>query len=321
MKLFLGIDGGGTHTTACLGSRDGQLLAKTAGGVGNPNHASEGQLEELFRNLLRDLAAATGASITDIASVYAGMAGVTTEDAAACVNRALTACGIGHAKLGIDHDIRIALAGGLAGRPGMALIVGTGSSCYGRTADGQTWQSGGWGSLISDEGSGYYLGREAITAAVRMADGRQPDTRLREVVFHWLGINSVSEVMDRIYGHELSRPEIASFAPDLIELADNGDPAALGILASGTRELAEMVAANHNMLPTADEPEIVITGGLGSAETCYRTMIWTAIKRLLPAAKLTEAEMSPETGAVMLAIEQDSGSLTPQIIKNLKGNS
>jgi N-acetylglucosamine kinase-like BadF-type ATPase len=296
-------------------------MARANAGIGNPNHISDADLRNHFSNLLRQLVAAHDFPAGNIASVFAGIAGVTSDATAERMRSVLADCGLRHAVIGVDHDIHIALAGGLAGRPGIALIVGTGSSCYGRDADGHTWQTGGWGSLISDEGSGYFLAREAMTAAVRMADGRQPETRLRQAVFNWLGINDVSEIMDRIFGKELSRPQIAAFAPALLQLATDDDPAALGILASGAQELAEMVAANHACLHTADSPEIVITGGLGTADSTYRSLITSAITRQLPDATVRPAEMDAAAGAAMLALQQHTGTVAPEIVLALKGSA
>jgi N-acetylglucosamine kinase-like BadF-type ATPase len=81
-------------------------------------------------------------------------------------------------RVGVDHDCRIALAGGLSGRPGMVQIAGTGSSTFGVNASGESWRAGGWGQLISDEGSGYWLGVQAMQTAVRAFDGRLPPTLL-----------------------------------------------------------------------------------------------------------------------------------------------
>src|SRR5690606_21192930 len=110
-------------------------------------------------------------------------------------------------------------------------------------------------------------------------------------------------------------------APALLQLATDDDPAALGILASGAQELAEMVAANHACLPTADSPEIVITGGLGTANSTYRSLITSAIGRQLPNATITPAEMDAAAGAVMLALQQHTGTVAPEIVLALKGTA
>lgn len=319
MKLFVGIDGGGSKTTALLADKMGRLLAKAAAGIGNPNHASEAELQTRFSDLMQKLFENGNAHRAQCVSVFAGLAGVTSEKTALLVKTILANCGLNSASITVDHDIRIALAGGLAGSPGMALIVGTGSSCYGRNNEGRTWQSGGWGALLADEGSGYFLGREAIIAAVRMADGRQTRSPLGQAVFSWFNITDVSQVLDRVHDDNLSRTEIAAFAQTLLPFAADGDPAAVNILQRGAEQLALMVAANHAQLPTAPTPRLVITGGLGTAQSCYRPLLVDAIQSALPEIKIIEPVLTPVAGAVLLAIQEYSGSITETIVENLKG--
>ena len=253
----------------------------------------------------------------DVGSIFFGMAGVTCQATSDKFRRIAFEIGFGEARIGVDHDIRIALAGGLAGRPGIALIVGTGSSCYGRNGAGQTWQTGGWGSLVADEGSGHDLGRQAMVAAVRMADGRIPVTALRDRVFEFLGVKRVSEMLARLYEQGIERNEIAALAPAVVELAEAGDSAALGILAAGAMELAHMVEANHSNLPTGDPPQVVITGGLGTARTLYQTLIRVAIARSIPGMLIPRAEFEPVVGAVLLAMQEAGVEMTPEVLDNL----
>jgi N-acetylglucosamine kinase-like BadF-type ATPase len=258
------------------------------------------------------------ADVTGCTSAFAGIAGITTADGRKSFEQLLVNCGLEKAMVGVDHDIRIALAGGLGGRPGIALIVGTGSSCYGRSTDGRTWQTGGWEALISDEGSAYFLGREAIAAAAKIADGRLPDSPLRSAVFQWLGIGHIAEILPRIHDQGLARSEIAAFAPHVISAAERGDPAALDILDRSVFLLAEMVAANHRRLPTGPAPDIVITGGLGTAKGLYRGKLETAIHAQLPSAVIHKPLLAPAIGAALLAMEQAGTPAGAELVERLR---
>jgi glucosamine kinase len=321
MQLFLGVDGGGSHTRAAVIDAEGRQVGRGDSGLGNLHHATEEAVGENLAAALRGALSAlpTGTPFR-IVSAFFGMAGVTSPSTADRFRRLAARIGLEHAVVGVDHDIRIALAGGLAGRPGIALIVGTGSSCYGRTADGRTCQTGGWGSLVADEGSGYDLGRRALVAAVRMSDGRQPMSPLRDRVFAWLRVRDVSQVLERLYEQGLERNEIAAFAPEVVRLAEGGDGPANAILEAGAADLADMVAANHRQLPTAPQPEVVITGGLGTAPTHYRTLLRQAIAVRVPGARvLPEAEFEPVLGAALLALSQAGIELAPERIRHLRG--
>ncbi|MBI5384554.1 MAG: hypothetical protein HZA90_07675 [Verrucomicrobia bacterium] len=318
VSFYLGIDGGGTHTRAFLVDDDATCAGGGQSGLSNPNHARADEVRANLEAAISGACQQAGAERANCVSVFVGMAGVTTELGREFCRDMARQCGLGHAKIGVDHDIRVALAGGLGGQPGIALIVGTGSSCYGRDAEGRTWQTGGWEALISDEGSGYFLGREAIAAAARMTDGRQAESPLQGRVFAWLGINAVADLLPRLQDRKLSRSDIAAFAPQLIELAHRGDLAALEILDRGAFLLAEMVAANHRKLPTGPHPDVVITGGLGTAETIYRRKVEEAIRRQLPAVCLHEPLLPPVMGAALLAMEQDGLPVTVELLNKLK---
>lgn len=318
MQLFLGIDGGGTRTRAFLVDSSGQQTAFGEAGLTNPNHTTPEQVRANLEAAINAACAKASVGPQACVSVFFGIAGVTTEDGRAYFRNLLVDCGFTQAAIGVDHDIRIALAGGLGGRPGIALIVGTGSSCYGRDAEGRTWQTGGWEALISDEGSGYYLGREAMSVAARMADGRDPDSILRNRVFSWLGITRIADILPRVHDQGLTRSEIAAFAPQVIELAEQGDAAAISILERGALLLAELVAANHHRLPTGPLPEVVLTGGLGVAKSLYRQKIKSAILAKLPTARICSPLLAPVIGAALLAMEQAGLALSPALLDRLK---
>jgi N-acetylglucosamine kinase-like BadF-type ATPase len=321
MTYYLGIDGGGTGTRAFLGDAAGRIVGRGEAGLGNLHHASDDEVRDNLNAAFSAAFSQAGVAPEECVSVFAGMAGVTVASTAARFEKLIRECGLSHATIGVDHDIRIALAGGLGGRPGIALIVGTGSSCYGRTADGRTCQTGGWGSLIADEGSGYWLALQAIIAAVRMADGRLGGSPLQQSVFKWLGISDVSEVLKRLYEDGITRTEIAAFAPEVVAHAERGDEAALEILVRGADELADMVEANHKRLPTGDPPQLAITGGLGTARTIYREKLQAAMRREVPGIVMDELFMSPTAGAVLLAMEQAGAEITAEVLENLRSSS
>ena len=113
-------------------------------------------------------------------------------------------------RIGVDHDCRIALAGGLSGRVGIVQICGTGSSTFGINQAGEGWRTGGWGKTISDEGSGYWLGVQAMRSAVRTFDGRDPETVLLPRVLDYLQIDHVNDIYQPLYINGLTKTDIAT---------------------------------------------------------------------------------------------------------------
>jgi N-acetylglucosamine kinase-like BadF-type ATPase len=299
----LGIDGGGTKTNAAIMSPDGQLLGQ---GTAGPSNIDDLGVEAAQANIAAAVAAARQSAALEtapFAAAFLGMAGVTsgqdrTKIRAIAHNLSLAPGD----KTGVDHDCRSALAGGLSGRPGIVLIAGTGSSCYGRNARGESWLAGGRGHLISDEGSGYWLGVHAIRAAVMAYDGRRPYTPLLDEVLQALGIPHIDEVMHRLYIVGMSRAEIAALAPIVIRAAESGDPASQALIEQGASDMAECVEAVARKLGMdAGSTELALVGGLFRAGEITVGALERAVVARLPACSVLQAEQPPVVGACLLA--------------------
>ncbi len=303
-KFFIGVDGGGTNTRALI--IDGSGLGLGLGNSGPSNYQHVG-IETAKKNIGLAIEAAwkcAGMEPRPGTGAFLGMAGVTgMADHATILDMAtqLQIAAPGH--VGVDHDIRILLAGGLGGEPGIALIVGTGSSCYGRDSTGHAVQVGGFGPLMDDLGSGYALGVQAMRAAVFAADGRGSATALSAPVLKFLSISGMDDFCRRVYHEGLTRTQIASLAPVVVSCADAGDAAANEILRQGAGDLAKMVATAMRRIGGEGSVSVVIGGGLGEAETIYRQEILTAIGSLAPRAKIKRLLFPPVAGAAILAME------------------
>ena len=298
MKQFvLGIDGGGTKTLATICDSDGLVLGSGQAGAANIDDVG---IQTATLNIAQAVAEARAAAqleLAPFASAFLGLAGIVSpkdRELVYGIAKRLDLAPIVEA----DHDCRIALAGGLSGREGIVLIVGTGSSCYGRNAAGQTWRAGGWGWLISDEGSGYDIGKQSLMAVVRAIDGRGAKTGLTDLMLGLLGITHPDQMLHRLYLTGLTRAEIAALAPPVLELARQGDTVALELLHRGWQQLSECVVAVAKKLEL-EQAEIVLVGGISSSWA--KPFIQSAIIEALPNCKITEPELSPVLGACLLA--------------------
>ena len=263
-----------------------------------------------------------------INALFLGMAGVVGESDKKIIRSAVDQIPFKKSiPVEIDHDIRIALAGGLAGKPeGIAVIAGTGSSCYGRNKQGQSWMSGGWGHLLDDYGSGYDIGLKALKAVLRSYDGRNAKTSLTKPVLNKLNINSIPDIMNTVYynglnqsGHPMSKEEIAALAPIVFEESDNNDDMALSILSTGAKELALMIKAVMKSLNLKPESTpITYTGGILLNYKLYRDLLLKQIINLIPGSSLTQPQFEPVTGAGLLALQLLNISPNYKIIDNLK---
>ena len=301
-RIFLGVDGGGTKTQAAICDETGHILGVGLGGAsGIDSVGAEGAIIGI------GAAVAAARRQADLPAapfdgVFLGMAGVVSEADRDIVRSVAHRLELGGA-VGVDHDIRISLAGGLSGRPGIALIAGTGSSCFGINAAGERWQSGGWGHIISDEGSSYWFGWNAIRLAAGAGDGRW-QTALYAPVLRQLGIQDIADLHQRLYTQGITKAEIAAFAPLVIEAAASGDALARQLIEQGMDELAQMVAAVARHLGWAHAPcAVTLTGGLWRAGEAVLAPFRAALAAILPQARIVMPELPPVIGACVLALQ------------------
>ena len=298
------MDGGGTNTRALIidGSGQGHGLAKSG-----PSNYDYVGIEIARKNIGDAVQAAwnrAGLKPRPAAGIFLGIAGVTGMADRTTIEVIASKLHLAEpARVGVDHDIRILLAGGLGGEPGIALIVGTGSSCYARNATGNAFKVGGFGPLVDDLGSGYALGVQAMRAAAFAADGRGPATSLSEAVMGFLDITSMDNFLRRVHHDGLTRTQIASLAPMVVSCAQTGDGIAMDILRRGAIDLAEMVAAIVRQMGCDGPLALVIGGGLGEAETIYRQELLQALRRLAPQITITQPLFPAVAGAALLAME------------------
>ncbi len=315
-RIFLGIDGGGTKTEAAICDETGRVLGVgQAGGSGIDSAGAErallaiGEAVEAARRQ-------AGLPAAPFDGVFFGMAGVVSEADRAIVRDIARRLRLGDC-VEVDHDIRIALAGGLSGRPGIALIAGTGSSCFGVNAQGKRWQAGGWGHLISDEGSSYWLGWNAIRLAMGAYDGRW-QTALLEPVRRQLGLQEMTDIHHRLYTQGVTKAEIAAFAPLVIAAAEAGDAMAQQLLWQGAQELAQMVAAVARHLGWGAAPcEVTLVGGLWRAGEPVTAPFRKALAGLLPLARIVAPELPPVLGACLLALQGAGVTIDEKVRRRL----
>ena len=318
-ELFLGIDGGGTKTLATICNSDGRVLGTGAGG---PSNVDDVGTEAASVNIDQAVRAAREQALSGnqgFVACFLGLAGVVSaQDRDLIRQMALTLALAPPDRIGVHHDGHVALAGGLSGRSGAVLIVGTGSSCYG-VSGCESWRAGGWGSLISDEGSGYFLGREGLSAAVRALDGRGPPTLLAAALLEELKVHRPDDLLHRLYVTGLSRSGVAALAPLVLDAAGRGDAVANDLVEQGCGLLAECVGAvaGHLLL---EQLELVIVGGLYTASPLVQSLLNRTVTTRLPGCRIVPPELPPVLGACLLAL-QLNGPVVAATLQRLSTNT
>ncbi len=289
--FIAGIDGGGTHTRIEVRDMENRLVRRAEFGPFNINSIGE----DAFRALLQEIFAWCG-GVGDCARLVIGGAGVSNPKAAVILSQELERENF-RGKWKLCGDQEIALRGAVDGA-GVVVIAGTGSICFGKNAAGETARSGGYGHLIDDGGSGYALGRDVLSCAVRCADGRIRNSGVLQAVCQRLN-GGAERIVPFVYAPETDKAAIAQFAPIALELAAQEDPAALEILRREAGELGELVRSVQTRL---DMPgcRIALLGGLLEQENPYRRMV---IEVLSGFGSVTAPAHNALWGAAQLAWE------------------
>lgn len=321
-EYVLGVDGGGTKTLVAIAKKSGEIIGT---GLGASANIDDVGVETAQANIGMAFSAAcrmAGLAEGYFAATFFGMAGVISDRDRTIIRQIAVRLGMAEEeKVDIDHDCRIALAAGLSGRPGVVLITGTGSSCYGRAKDGQDWRAGGWGQLISDEGSSYWLGVQAMRTSVMVHDGRLASSLLPVRVMEHLGLKEMNDILHCIYIQGLTRSEIAVLGQLVIQAARDGDQVSLDLIKQGTRDLAICVSAVADRLGFGQSVcEVALTGGLLNAGEIFINPLKQAIAKRLPHTSIIQAEHPPVAGACLLALQNLGITVDAKMIEML-GNS
>ena len=273
-----GIDGGGTHTRIEVRDMENHVVRRGEFGPFNINSIGE----EAFRSLIGEIFSWCG-DMQRCVGLCVGGAGISNPKVKRILEEELAGvefCG----KWRLCGDQEIALRGAMDG-PGVVIIAGTGSICFGKNDTGEIARSGGYGHLIDDGGSGYALGRDVIARAVRALDGRILDKGILQAVCDRLE-GDPEKIVPFVYAPETDKASIAKFSSIALEQAELGNPEALEILDRGAEELSQMVSAVQRRLGLA-QCRIALLGGLLETDNPYRRVVAEKLSNLgtvVPAA-------------------------------------
>ena len=300
----LGIDAGGTKTVCLLADERGLIVSEGRGAGANLQSSGELAVEKVLHEVMET---AIGDRAITPSAICLGIAGVDRENDERTVRAIMRRIGY-KSRVLVVNDALIALVAGAEDSPGIVVIAGTGSIVYGRNANFDAARAGGWGHIIGDEGSGYWIGREVLAAIMRAADGRGPVTKLAEDVLAHFGIEDTSGLPSIVYDRDLPRVSVAALGPIVQRASQRGDAVATRILERAADELvlaAGSVAAKLEM--RGDVFPFVLAGGV------FRVVPWLAeelSRRLIevaPRCEVRPLEQEPAAGAVWLALAEARG--------------
>ena len=296
MPFVMGIDAGGTKTVGLLADETGKVHSKAISGSANLLVKGELAVEKVIFDVIESLEAPE-----PLAALCLGIAGVGQPGADQVIRDVLRRLGQ-RQPVRVVNDALVALVAGAPSGIGIVVVAGTGSIAYGVDPDGHEARAGGWGYLLGDEGSAFWLGHYAVRHAIRAADGRGVATTLYPLICEKLGVSDPTELVKWFYDQELSRNRVADLA-SLVETASaDGDEAAETLMDQASKHLATAARAVANQLTFPDRYPIVLAGGAFKACPSLGRRV-EALLDDLPEVEVKLLEVDPAMGAVTLALE------------------
>lgn len=265
--MIVGIDGGGSKTLVASADRRGRALRLTRGGGTSPLE-SPGWRDTLAQQ------AEPFAGTPGLAGVAAALPAYGEVETASAAQQQAIGALFGTVPHRLLNDVDAAHLGAFAGGPGILILAGTGSMAWARDPQGGSHRTGGWGDVIGDEGSGYWIGSRVLGAVSKAIDGRAAPTGLVEAVFQRLGLTS-DDQMNQLLGWasnlDAPRMQIATLAPVALERAEAGDPSANAIVDAAADELALHIRRLEQEL---DAPKMAwsFAGGLFASPALRRAV-------------------------------------------------
>ncbi len=296
----MGIDGGGSRLRVALLTPDLDPVAESGAETVSPAIVGPERARAMIQAAMREALACAGLQPRQVAAVGIGIAGAAPCHSASAIPwlRDVVSAVLPDALIVPSADYEIALVGALGERRGVLVLAGTGSLAYGVNEAGESALAGAWGYLLDDAGSGYWLGRQALEAVARAADGRGPLTTLSDAMLSTLGLPDAYALVPWLYDRDGPRiREVAALAPLVLTHAEMGDPVAADIVARACDELtlaAQTVIRRLRM----ENPPIAFAGGLLTAPS----LLSLTLCRALGLSALPQPRYPPVIGAALLAL-------------------
>ena len=315
---FLGVDGGGTKTCFTLINKEGNVISRVIKGPSHPTQIGFENLEKLLREGLEEIITNNKISASDIERVTLGLAGYgivkeIAEGIAKIVERVFN-----EIKYELVSDVRVAIAGALAGEDGINIVAGPGSIAL-ALKNNEIIRCGGWGYTVGDEASAYWIGKKTIALFSKESDGRAEKGALYELVRKNLGLNKDAEIIsyvnDKIKG---DRSEIAKLAKICSDAAILGDEEAMAIFNEAAVEITEMIKVLLRNFGN-EQVKVSYTGGVFKSGE----LILKPLKNMLEGlnVELIEPILSPDLGGCLLAYKNSGYEVNKEFYNTIVNNN
>jgi glucosamine kinase len=303
VPVFLGIDGGGTQTTCGVGDESDEL-ARAAGPGSNPIRVGEEQSRTALLAVIEQACSQAGVHPQDVQAVCVGIAGGAREPTGGFIRSVVAE--VTKAPTQVVGDNVIAFEAAFGEAPGVIVIAGTGSMAFGRNGAGQTWRAGGWGSAISDEGSAHWIGRAAVSAAMRAHDAGETTLLVSSILNTW-HLGTRDDVVR--FANSMPPPDFAALFPAVLAVSQEGDAVAGEILMKAGSELAQLAKIVVRCLWPSHDPalRVALAGGVLRSSSLVRQVFSNSLRSEFARVELRPGMIDAVYGALAMARKFDAG--------------
>ncbi|KQX65860.1 MULTISPECIES: N-acetylglucosamine kinase [unclassified Paenibacillus] len=313
---FLAVDGGGTKSLCYFFDEHGQIRGQGRSGSCNyqgvGKEAAVRELIHAIRNALEDGKLVGNGEVgeteleTDCAAL--GIAGLDTEYdrriILALVEEALQHLRIYAKRLIIENDGFAALLGATNGQPGILMIAGTGSIVYGVNDQGVVARAGGWGHRVGDEGSGYWIGKQAIIHILKTWDGRTAPNKLADHILPYLDLKNPEDLFNWTYNSNYSVEKVAELSSLVSQAHTQGDQVAKSIMIQAAEQLFTCAKAVIERINLYRQPfQIILQGGVLQNNAFVREYITSQFNTFAPSGQIENKNKEPIFGMMALALD------------------
>lgn len=293
-EIYLGVDGGGTKTAFLL-DVDGKRFESKQITI-HPKQVTKQQFFEIMKLGVGDVCKEAGIDPEEILYTFVAAPGYGQyPDTEAYIDEGIREA-IDSDRFTVANDCVNGWAGSLNAKPGINLVLGTGQIGYGVDEEGNSMRSGGWGPLLGDEASGYYIGLKLLNHFTKMSDGRSDKTILYDIIREKLDLKEDMEIIDK--AEKMKRDEIASLSRIFAEALDKEDPYCKELLEEISKEAAAVIDSIIKGLNFKEEVKVSYSGGVFNLGDRLIKRIEEKSKNKI---KIEKPYTDPSEGALILA--------------------
>lgn len=294
--IYLGIDGGGTHTTAAAADENGKILLTVGGETINFYSVGMQAAKNNLSDIIKKIRSALG--VERFCSVFIGSSALSGEAQPELLAEFVSGV-IDADYIAMNSDIYAALCACSCEGERAVVISGTGSMCAGLDAGGRVLTRGGWGHILGDEGSAYSVAVEAIKRAMSAYDNKteSPFIGLCEGFF---GTHGADELIDTVYSENMTKDKIAALAAEICRAAEDGGTECIKLLSNEAKRLS--VTLSQLLSEMKSCRRVFLYGGMFQHSVLYCDLFKECILSEIPELNIEPLPLTPEQGALKAAV-------------------